>query len=213
MAESSHGVVRKRAIPDYNDGSTSQVAINARGDLLVANSMGSRTEVTRLNASWSCQIATASAFTNVATMPTTRAELAIYNGEPSSGLSYVIDSIWFLSLTSITAAANVSVIYQVGFVTALTDAAAHLINSPTGAVYGGRARRAVAVTTMTANKWVVAASSSACAAASIGTGVVANIDGGIILPPGATLGVNAVVGTATGTSLMGVSWHEMKLPE
>lgn len=44
-----------------------------------------------------------------------------------------------------------------------------------------------------------------------GTGCVANIEGGIILTPTATLGVNAVLGTATGTSLMGIAWHEVEM--
>ena len=68
------------------------------------------------------------------------------------------------------------------------------------------------VTTMTANKWTALAATPAGAAASIGLGVVAEVKGGIIIRPGFTLGLNAVVGTATGTSLIGCSWHEATLP-
>jgi hypothetical protein len=210
MADPIYGTVRRGAVADYNDGSTSQVAVNNRGDMLVAPSLLSKAELARLGRSWSCTIATGSAYTNVAGMPTTRAELALYNGDSTK--SYIIDQVWFLSLTSIAAAANVSLIYQVGFPAALTDDAAQLINSPLGLTYSGRAKRAVAVTTMVANKWAVLAASGANASASIGTGIVANVDGGIILIPGATLGLNAVAGTAAGTSLIGVSWHEVELP-
>ena len=211
MAESGYGVVRGVAPPYYNEGSTSQIAINARGDQLVALSEAALTEIARGQNSWYVSMATGSAFTNVAAMPTTLAELTLKNNEPGDGKSYVIDAIWWLSITSVTALANVSIVYQVN-TAAVVDDTAQLISSPTGAVYGGRASRAVSDTTMVANKWCVAAGAST-AAASIGSSVVANINGGIILAPSFTLGVNAVAGTATGTSIMGINWHEVKLAE
>jgi len=212
MPDPQYGVVRGGTPPLYGEGSTSQVQINCRGDQLVSISLPPKTEITQQGGTWTTMIPTGSAFTNVAGMPTTRAELALYNGYASDGASLVIDQITFLSLTSVTAAANVSIIWQVATAAALTDNTAVLINSPIGLTYGGLAKRALAVTTMTANKWTVAAAGGAGAAASIGLGVVANIDGGIIVSPGQTLGVNAVVGTATGTSIMGITWHEIKLP-
>lgn len=205
------GVVRGLSPPAYGDGEQS-VGVTNRGETIVAHGLLPKAEVVRLGDSWSCQIATGSAFTNVANMPTTRAELVLYNGEPGTGKCYVIDSVWFLSLTSITAASGITLIYQVSASAAApTDDALQLINSPMGKTYGGRAKRAVAATTMTANKWSALASVGAGAAASIGLGVVAEVNGGIILPPGATLGLNSVAGTALGTSLIGVSWHETQL--
>lgn len=210
MSESMYGRVRRGSVPDYNDGSDSAVAINHRGELMVSQVLPAKASIVNLACSFNMMIPTGSAFTNVAGMPTTRAELALYNADSVN--SYVIDSIYFLSLTSITAAAGVSLIYQVASVAALTDNTAVLINSPIGKVYDGKAQRALAVTTMTANKWAVIDATPAGAAASIGLGLVANVDGGIIVRPGYTLGLNAVVGTATGTSLIGVSWHECQLP-
>ena len=212
MAESAYGIVQRLTEPDYNDGSTSQLAINSLGHQLVTNGLPTKTARVLRGGSWTATIPTASAFTNVAAMPTTRAELALYNGEPSTGKSYVIDQISFLSLTSITALSNATLIFQVAQVAALTDNTAILINGVTGRSYVGRALRALAVTTMTANKWTPIASGTNSATASIGFGIVAEVYGGIIVPPGFTLGVNAVVGTATGTSLMGISWHEVQLP-
>lgn len=209
MADPTYGVVLGTTEPDYNTLSTSQTTLNRRGDTRVASSLPSKTELVRMGNSWATAIPTGSAFTNVAGMPTTRAELALYNGD--SAKSYVIDSVWFLSLTSVTAAAGVTLIYQVGYPAVLTDNTAVLISSPLGRTYAGKAKRALAVTTMVANYWTALAATPAGAAASIGLGVVADVNGGIILPPGATLGLNAVVGTATGTSLIGVSWHEVLL--
>lgn len=209
--ETGYGRVRGASPPDYNVGSTSPNAINERGDQLVAQSMSAATEIARRNDSWSVQIATGNAFTNVADMPTTRGELALYNGERSGGKSYVIDSISFLSLTSVTAISNVTLIYQVGTVAAPTDDVAQLIVSPTGASYGGLAQRDLATTAATANKWAIAGAGLAGAGVSIGLSVIAKVDGAIIIAPGDTLWVNAVLGTATGTSLMAIAWHEVQL--
>lgn len=208
MAEAITGRVRANQRPQQGQGADSAMAILPGGEQLFANGLPLKTESARLGDLWSCQIATGSAFTNVANMPTTRAELALYNGEPGGGKSYIIDTVWFLSLTSITALSNATLIYQVASAAALTDDTAQLINSPLGKTYGGKAKRAVAVTTMTANKWAVLGCGTNAATASIGFGVFAEINGGIILTPGMTLGVNAVVGTATGTSLVGFSWRE-----
>lgn len=186
---------------DYPIAGTAVVAIGGRS---------SRAELARLERSWSTIIPTGSAFTNVAAMPTTRAELLLHNGEATGGRSYLIDSISWMSLTSTAAATGVTVIYQVN-TSAVTDDSAVLINSPTGATYAGSATRDLALTTMTANKWTIAGAVTGGAAASIGTGLVANIDGAIVLPPGYTLGVNAVVGTAVGTSIMGIAWSEVQL--
>lgn len=203
--------VRQTAPETYSSGQ-SQVDQNPRGDLCVAPALLPKTELTRLANSWYTVIPTGSAFTNVAGMPTTRAELAIYNGY-TDATNLIIDQIWFASLTSITAAANITIIYQVVQVAALTDNTAVLISSPLGKVYSGSVLKALAVTTMVANKWaLVGAGTTGGAAASIGAGAVAEMAGGIIVKPGFTLGVNAVVGTAVGTSLMGILWHETKLP-
>jgi hypothetical protein len=212
MSDPIFGLVRRASVPDYNDGATSQIGINPRGEVLVANALPSKAEYTRLGNSWTCQIATGSAFAPVAAMPTTRAELALYNGNPNPGMTLVIDAIWYFALTSQAAAAGATLIYQVAIAAALTDDTAQLINSPVGKTYGGLAKRAVAVTTMIANKWAAVGCSGTSAAASIGHGVYAEVDGGIQVRPGATLGLNAVVGTAVGTALIGVSWHEAYLP-
>lgn len=205
------GLVRGGSAANYGDGE-GYGAVNSRGDFLVAQSLPHTAEIVRLGDSWTCTTATASAFTSVAAMPTTRSELSLYNGEPSTGKSYVIERVWWMSLTSITAASGASLIYQVGAaITPLTDDANQLINSPLGKVYGGRARRAVATTTHTANKWAVLESASAGPAASIGFGLASHVNGAVIVPPGATLGLNVVLGTATGTNLIGVSWHEVQL--
>lgn len=203
--------VRQTSSEIYQSGQA-QVDQNPRGDLCIAAALLPKTELTRLANTWYAVIPTASAFTNVAAMPTTRGELAIYNGNVDT-TNLVIDQIWFTSLTSITAAANITIVYQVAQVAALSNNTAILVSSPLGKVYSGAVTAALAVTTMTANKWaLVGAGTTGGATASIGSGAVAEIGGSVIVKPGFTLAVNAVVGTAAGTSLMGILWHEVKFP-
>lgn len=210
------GWVRSIQPTNYGDGTEALVAINNRGDVCVSQSLSPYAEGVRLGDTWQTGHATASAFTNVAAMPTTRAELVLFNGEPAlGGKSYVIESVSFLSLTSIAAAAAVTIVAQVvGSGTAPADDTAQLITSQSGRpTYGGRARRAIANTAFAvANKWqVLAADSSAGPAASIGFSVRSQVDGQLIVPPGGILCLNTVVGTAVGTSLLQVVWSERQI--
>ncbi len=199
----------------YNSGQ-SQVDMNPRGDLCVAPAMLPKAELTRLGQTWYCVIATGSAFNLVAGYPAstgTRAELAIRNGYTDT-TCLVVDQIWFTNLVTQGALSGYTLLYQVLAAAALTDDTAQLISSPLGKSYGGSVTRAVAVTTMITNKWGVAGvGSSNGAAVSIGATVVAEIGGNIIVKPGYTIGLNVMAGTVcTAGGLMGMMWHEMKLP-
>ena len=210
MADPSKGRVRGTATPAYGE-SDSPFGMTKRGEQLTALGVPSKTELVRLGDTWSLQIAAADAFTHVAAAPTTRAEIVLYNGEPGSGKSYVINSVWSVCTLTIQAVSSSTLIYQVDdSIAAPTDNATQLIVSPLGHDYGGNALKALAVTTLAANKWASLASSAAGAAVSVGFGLVAEVDGGIILQPGATLGLNLIQGTAVGKSVIGVNWSEVQ---
>lgn len=206
------GLTRLYAPANYADGEA-KVQINGRGDLVVAAGLPPKTELARLGGTYSVQIATGSAFTYVAAWPTTRAELVLYNGETAGGKSYVIDSAWMVSVSSTAAAASLSLLAQLApTISAPTDDANQLIVSRAGkTAYGGRAKRAVAQTTMTANKWELVGHTPAGPSASIATAVFAEMYGGWIVPPGGTIGFAGVAGTAAGTAIIGVCWHEVLL--
>src|SRR4051812_35298353 len=74
----------------------SAMTINGRGDQRVSQALPPKSELARLGLTYTCAIATASAFTYVNAWPTTRAELVLYNGEAGNGKSYVIDSVWMV---------------------------------------------------------------------------------------------------------------------
>lgn len=167
---------------------------------------------------WCVRIATGSAFTFVAGMPTTRAELVLYNGESTTnGKSYVIDSVWALGITSAAAAQQMAIIAQiVPSATAPTDDTNQLITASAGqnsGTYNGLAKKAVAQTSMTANKWeLLDWTNSVAATTTIGLAMYANVNGKLIVKPGCMLGVNVVAGAAAGTCIMGISWGESNLP-
>lgn len=195
-----------------------QGVMNPRGQQITALGLPSKAEIVRLGRTYECSIATGSAFTHVAAWPTTRAELVIEN-VATDGTCLVIDSAWASNVATSVAAANTyTLLAQIvsSSATAVTDDTAQLIVSRSGKVGAngsGNVTRAVANTSYgVASRWsVLGSTSSGGATATIGEGVYADVAGGFIVPPGGLFLLNLVVGTATGTSSIGVVWHEMIL--
>jgi hypothetical protein len=209
---------RRTTVQDNADGAnTGKPAINSRGELLISQTLPPRAELTRLGNTWEARMATGSAFTFVAGYPAstgTRAEFILYNGEASGGKTYVIESVWCLGITSMAAAGSIVLLGQIApAITAPTDDALQLITGRTGKTYAGNARRAVAVTTMTTNRWSVLGNSinGGSGTAQIGLAAYADVWGSWLLKPGDTFGMNAVAGTAAGTAILGITWSEVQL--
>ena len=195
----------------FNLGSGSEMPMNLnnRGDLLVAFGLPQRADLIRQGLTWTCRIATGSAFTYVAAWPTTRAELILYNGEQSGGKSYVIDSAWMYGITSMAAAQPMTLVGQLGIVaTAPTNDAAQLISGNNGkSLYSGSGRVAVANTTggCLTNRWDVLACTNAPMTTNLGLAVMADLWGKYIVPPGWVFGLSGIAGTAAGTAIIGVT--------
>lgn len=212
------GAVRRSplgAVPDYSDGEPGQMpAINNRGELLVAQGLPQRTELTRLGRSWSVTIPTGSAFTPVAAWPATLCNLEIFNNEPAGGMSYLIETCWVAAITSLAAASSITLLGQlIVNPAAPTNNTAVLIVSRSGkANYSGRMTRALATTVATASQWDVLGAAAASPAASIGAGVFADVWGQYIVPPQSAFAVNAVFSTAAGTAIQGITFSEVYLP-
>lgn len=208
------GQVRTTSVPAYGDLEGKVPGINNRGELLVAQGLPDKTELVKLGNSFTCSIATGSAFTYVNAWPTTRAELVIYNGDPLKSL--LIDSAWMVDISSAAAAHSKALIGQLALtgIAAPTDDANQLIYSRSGRrSYGGYVKRAVANTAFAlANKWEILASGVTANTATIGTGVYADLLGGWIVPPTGALCLAGVASTAAGTAIIGCTWHEVLLP-
>ena len=173
-----------------------------------------KTEFARYGCLNTVRIRSNDAFTHVAALPTTRAELVLYNAEPTGGNCYVIDSVWHLGITSMAAAGSVAIVAQiVPSASAPTQDTNQLITNNRGSTYAGRAKRAVAQTSAVENKRELLASSNSggSATAQIGLATYAECWGKFVIRPGDMFAVNVVAGTAAGTAIMGISWAEYQL--
>lgn len=205
----------------FPDGDTQPLRMSGRGDLRIAQSLPPYSELVRHGGSFAARIPLASAFTTVAAYPTTLSELLIFNGEPIGGKSYLIDQVSFGCQTTQAAATVVTIVGQIVpnlayAVVVVADNSAVLRTSLSGRHnnHNTNARLVMANTSYTVtNRWIdLAAVTSGGATATVGLGGVANVEGRIIVPPGAAFGCNIVVGTAAASSaVMGLVWHEVQL--
>jgi hypothetical protein len=68
------------------------------------------------------------------------------------------------------------------------------------------------VTTAAANRWFIVGTTEVTAATTVGAAVTAACDGRYLVAPGCTFNLAVVAGTAAGTCIWGVEWHEVQLP-
>jgi hypothetical protein len=197
------------------------LTINTRGDQSVAQGLPALTELVRLGNSYQAAIATANAFTYVAVWPTTRAELVLYNNySVASNISVVIDSAWMVNFTTQAAANPIALLGQncaPGLVAAPTDGTTTIIQTSLsrrnaaslrlGGCLFALANTAFAV----ANHWDLLVSSPNAATATVGLGVNAEVYGRYIVPPTGAFCLAGLAGTAAGTAIIGVRYHEVEL--
>lgn len=213
------GQVRKLAVPLYSDSQLVVPAVNERGEGLVAQALPERSELVRQGNSWGAQIPTASAFTFVAAWPTTRAELVLCNGEQAGGKTYIIDRVWLANITSQAAAQPYSLLGQLApaslGIAAAADNANVLRQNLGGKVgkYNGNARLALANTAFAlANQWFILGDAVlAPMTTNLGGSLEANVFGRYLVPPGAAFCLAGLAGTAAGTAICGVEWHEYQI--
>ncbi len=218
VASRQQGFVRNKLVPNWSDGEA-DVAVNNRGDQCVVQGLPERADLVRLGNSYGAQIPTGSAFTFVNAWPTTRAELVLFNGEPVGGLIYVIDRVWLANITSQAAAQPYSLLGQlVPNTPALTAPANNtgiLKQSLSGnrSGYGGRAALALANTSFcVANQWFPLGDAvMSPMTTNLGGSMEAVIYGKYLVAPGAVFGLAGLAGTAAGTAICGIEWHEVQL--
>jgi hypothetical protein len=170
--------------------------------------------------SYQASIATANAFTYVAAWPTTRAELLLYNGAAAGGKSIVIDSAWMVNITSQAAANPISLLGQncaPGLVAAPTDGTTTIVQTSLSKRNPALTRMGVALFALAntafalANHWDLLASTPNAATATLGLGVTADVGGRYVIPPTGAFALAGVAGTAAGTAIIGVRYHEVQL--
>lgn len=202
-----------------SDGTNQIAGMNDRRETLVVQALPPLTELVRLGKSWSTTVPLANHFTTVAALPTTLANILIWNGNVAGGASLVIDSAWAILDTTNVTLMNMSLMGQIfpntnGAVAAPTNNTACIRNSRSGkpSSNGGTSVAIANTAFMLADKWEVLSTGPSVAAVGIGAAVFADCYGKFIVPPGAVFGIALVVGTAAATSATaGFGWSEVQL--
>lgn len=215
------GTVRVTDIFNSPAGLAQSLVVNNRGDLSVNQALPERAELVRMGRSYAAQIATANAFTYVAGFPTTRAELVVYNNASSGGVSLLIDHVWMYGVTSMGAAQPITLVGQLtaaGAVAAPTDGTTTIVQTSLSGKTVGLTRAGVALFALAntafavANHWQVLGTSLVPApTTNLGASVEAFCYGRYIVPPGASFCLAGIAGTAAGTAIIGVEYHEVQL--
>lgn len=210
--------VRRRLVPDYAESQDVIVGQTPRGELLVSSAMPERAELVRQGGSFSAAIPTGSAFTYVAAWPTTRAELVLWNGEASNGKSLIVDRVWMYGVTTMGAAQPITLIGQVAAaalgIAAPTDNTAVVRQNLLAlrSSFDSNARLMLANTAFAlTNKWFVLASAVPAPTTNLGASVEKECYGRYVIPPGGAFCLAGIAGTAAGTAIIGVEWHEAQL--
>lgn len=214
-----YGQTRRTTVPNYSDLQLAAPGINNRGELLSNFVLPERSELVRMGCSWGAQIPAASAFTLLITIPTTRAELSLQNGEDTAtGKSYIIDRFWVKAVTSTASAGVITPLAQIvpRGTTLVADNTAVLRYNLSGRVgaYNGLAQLCIASTATgcLTDKWMHYESALQSMTTNIAACKEVLCYGRYIVPPGANFSLNAQESVSGGTAIMGVEWHEVYLP-
>lgn len=194
-----------------------QIHVTPRGELIIADGLPAKTDLVRLGNTW--QVMNTTGQDPATALPTTGALLALWNGEPTSGMTYVIDTIAISEQVIDTTQQNMLSIVgclSLAPVTAPTDATAMTIRSLSGRAYGGRARKLQGGTPVTDNGWYRYGSSNCTSQVAVAgsTWRTTEVDmrGMILVPPGAMFAIHGVKLAASTAQLFGViRWHEIQL--
>lgn len=214
------GRVRETAVTVLGVDTEEVPAMNPRRELLTSQGLPERSELVRLGFSWGAQIPTGSAFTFVNAWPTTRAELVLCNAGTAGTKTLIIDRVWMTNITSQGAAQPFSMLGQLAptvlAVAAAADNTAVLRQNLAGRrkVYDGQGTLALANTAFAlTNQWFTLGNAAVSPmTTNLGNSVEVNVYGKYLVPPGAAFCVAGLAGTAAGTAICGIEWHEVQLP-
>lgn len=203
---------------DLRQGQYGEAAQNARGDLLLAQALSPCAEVARQGQTYrACQTA---AVNSVTALPTTAAQVTLWNGEPDTGLSYVVHSV-----ATVVQASSFGGAASLGLVGCLNrgkkaDPAGTLltIRGTAGQAYRGRGKVSLA-RSITNDGWFPLGSSGSGGAFSLAgfdmTGVTAQwfAHGVIVLLPSHMFSISVVSEPGAGlmTVRSAIRWMEVRL--
>ncbi len=183
-------------------------ATNQLGEQFMAMGLPPYTESTRKGGGWATMSVTAVA--GLVVRPSTVCALELWNGYQSGGPSLIIDRLFYFNLVSTAAAEAFSGWAQVATPkTTAPSSASLVVRGNSGKAYSGSVVNAIGTTVVdcgwfpwTNNFGIVSGGVTPLGA------VVANVEGRLIVPPGASLCLHVVSSLVGMTFTQGASWYE-----
>lgn len=199
--------------------SPQELDMNRGGDLIVAQQLPAHTGIVSMGGSYVTQMLTTDAVKPVSAIPTTTANLQLYNNAPlGSNTCLVIDSCFVIAAVSEAAAEFYTIVGQIvgPGIAAAPSAYASLVSSLNGkgVAYGGVAIRGLSVATAIANQWFALGGTITSLALTATAGLIGDFDcfGKYIVQPTGSFFVTSIGSVhATGTLVIGIRWHEIAM--
>jgi hypothetical protein len=187
------------------------------GALFVVHSAAPYEELARDGMSFSGISTTAAA--GCIALPTTAANVSLYNAAPSGGKSAIIDAFFAVAIAAHTTLGQSGLIFVLGQTSVASNAGALVIRklnglgTPSGSVcLLGDSGTALDAVTGVAIGWTPIGPTANAGVISVpGVVLYAPVDGRIILPPGHLLAVNVMTSNVQNTFNCGILWHERQI--
>ena len=205
-----------RSLPEGTD---TEVSLSREGGLHIAQVSLRKSELARRGRMFGATSATGTAIAPVAAVPTTAAAWALYNAEPDGGRWYHIDTAfcWGVSGTLGLGMALLVTVPMVKQAAVVADYTASILGSLSGGVAqdgapaASRARFTQALTlTGPQSPWITVGARSQVAAVEVGSGIVAELDGKFVIPPGFFFGMTVLAPGGTNALFgVGCTWAEL----
>ncbi len=184
---------------------------NEQNEALVAQGLPAYAEMVRKGNSWATMSVTAVA--GLVVRPTTVCALELWNGYQPGGPSLIIDRLFYFNLVSTAAAEAFSGWAQVATPkTAAPSSASLVVRGNSGKAYSGAVVNAIGTTVVdcgwfpwTNNFGIVSGGTTPLGA------LVVNVEGRLIVPPGASLCMHVVSSVVGMTFTQGASWFEEQI--
>lgn len=202
-----------RAVPSA-PGAPLEVEVDGYANQMVAQGMPERAHLNADGRLVSIQDTTARAA--VTAYPTTASLYGIWNGNPQSGKSFVVDAITCTFMAQAAAIGYARVIANLVRIALAAPTAVGTVVPLNGAAnYGGSVRGFATPTTVAADGWFDIGNGVLLnSAASVpGAGVEIPVNGSLIVRPGGfALALSILGASASITGILGVRGHEVQLP-
>lgn len=183
---------------------------NEQKDTLVAQGMPPYTEAVRSGSGWATM--STSAVAGLVVRPGTTAAFEIHNVTSTNGASLIIDRLFYFNLVSTNVIESYSGWAQVTATKSAPTDGSFVVRGASGQAYGGKVIAAASTTVIASGwfPWTNAIQKGAGGVVPFGA-QIADVQGRLIVPPGASLCLHVVSSLVGQTFTQGASWYEKVL--